>query len=84
MIKAYIQAFLAFIKSVFSDGGNGSFSRCGAAVIIGATISWVSYLVLKNHAIPDLQGPTWFMSSGVGMLYGTNKASDLITAWRQK
>lgn len=84
MIKAYIQAFLAFIKSVFSDGGQGSFSRCGAGAVVAATLGWITYLVIKTKALPDLGGPSMFMATGVGICYGTNKASEIVSSFKGK
>jgi len=79
-----ITAFLAFVKSVFSDGGEGSFSRCGAGAVIFATLSWVGYVVFKTKTIPDLGGPSMFMASGVAVCYGTNRAADIISAFKGK
>jgi hypothetical protein len=84
MIKAYIQSFLAFAKSVFSDGGAGSLSRCGSGFILVSTVGWVSYLVIKNGTMPDLTGPAIFMTAGVGSLYGTNKLPEMLSAARGK
>jgi hypothetical protein len=69
-----------FIKSVFSEEGEGSYSRCSAGCIVMGTLVWVSYVVWKNHSIPDLTGPATFLTSGTACTYGVNKASDIIGA----
>jgi hypothetical protein len=84
MIKAYIQAFFAFAKSVFSDAGQGSFSRCGSGAIVVCTLSWISYVVFKTKALPDLGGPSMFLVAGVGACYGTNKIPDIMAALKGK
>jgi hypothetical protein len=84
MIKAYIQSFLAFVKSVFSEGGEGSYSRVAGGVLIGFTCGWITYLVIKNHAMPDLTGPAWFVTAASGGLYGLNKGADFISAFKGK
>lgn len=84
MIKAYIDSFFAFIKSVFSDAGVGSSSRVLSGSVVFATLGWISYVVLKTKTIPDLGGPSMFMATGVGVCYGTNRASDIISAFKGK
>lgn len=74
----------SFLKSVFSEDGQGSYSRCGSAFIVLATIVWITYLVVKNKVMPDLGPPTMFMSVGTGVHYGTNKATDIIDSIKGK
>lgn len=83
-LKACLISFCAFVKSVFSDNGVGSFSRCGAGAVVFAVLAWISYVVLKTKAIPELQGPSLFMATGVGICYGTNKASEIVAAFKGK
>lgn len=74
-----------FIKSIFSeDGVVGSSSRVLSAAIVFSTLGWVTYLVAKNHAMPDLAGPLTFMNTGVGTLMGINKASEVVSAFKGK
>lgn len=61
-----------YIKRVFSDGGEPSFSRWSSGTIVLATIIWVSYLVFRKHELPDLTGPAIFIGSGTGSAYGLN------------
>ena len=76
-----MKTFFAFLKSVFSEvDGTGSWSRVGSLLIVLATIGWVTYALCKNHAIPDLSGPTAFLTTGTGTMYGTNKLSSIISA----
>ena len=74
-----------WLKSVFSeDDGLGSYSRCASGFIVASVCSWVLFLVVKNHAMPDLTGPSAFLTTGVGIHYGTNKASEILSALKGK
>ncbi len=68
-----------FLKSVFSETGDGSYSRVIGGLIVLATIGWVSYVVFKSHAIPDLSGPTTFITVSSGAHYVTNKITATIS-----
>jgi hypothetical protein len=72
--------FFSFMKSVLSEDGQGSYSRTAAMAIVLASIGWVSHVVWKTHALPDLTGVSAFVCSTVGFHYGVNKASDIIGA----
>lgn len=64
-----------FVKSVFSEpGGGGSWSRVSCAIQLAAVIVWVSYLVVKNHVLPDLGSATIFCTAA----YLGNKASGML------
>lgn len=52
-----------FFKSVFSEAdGTGSWSRVQSAIALVAVLSWVTYLVIKTKALPDLTSATIFVS----------------------
>lgn len=74
-----------FLKSAMSepataDGeGTASFSRIAAGFIIAFVLTWVTYLVFYNHAMPDLAGPTLFMTGGAGATYGANKVTTAVS-----
>lgn len=69
-------AVFQFLKDSLSEPeGNASFSRISAGVIISAVIVWVSYLVFKTNAMPDLAGPTLFLTGGASATYGINKVA---------
>lgn len=70
------------VKEGFSEpNGSGSFGRLGAGAIVFSTLVWVTYVVLKTHVIPDLSGPSLFLSTGTSATYGANK---LATALKDK
>jgi hypothetical protein len=82
MKKAYMmfKELVAFGKGVISEGGSGSFGRVGATAIVVCSLIWVSYIVFKNGALPDLSGVSLFLSSGVSATYGASKVAGVITA----
>ena len=80
MSFAFLKSIGKFARESFSEpSGAGSFSRVSGAAIISSVIFWVTYLVLKNHALPDLAGPTLFLTGGTSATYGTNKVSTAIS-----
>lgn len=79
---AFIGRFFSFLREVFSEDGEGSYSRCAAGAIVAATIAWVSHVVWKTGALPDLTGPSAFIVTTVTAHYGVNKASDIISAFK--
>jgi hypothetical protein len=69
----------SFLKETVSEAnGSASFGRMAAAAIVTFTLGWITYLVLKTHAMPDLAGPTLFLSSGTSATYGANKVAGVI------
>ena len=80
-MKAAFLAFGRFVKSVFSESdGSGSFSRVAGFCVVIATIGWITHVVIHAHAVPDLTGASAFVTTGVGTLYGLNKAEAIIGA----
>lgn len=63
-----------FFKKLFSDSGEVSFSRTASGIAVICSCVWVSYVVYKNIAIPDLSGIALF----IGTLYGLGKVSETI------
>jgi hypothetical protein len=74
-----------FVKSALSEPpttagpGAASFSRIAASFIIGFVLMWVTFIVFKTHTMPDLAGPTLFMTGGAGATYGANKVTTAVS-----
>ena len=69
------EKFFAFIKSTFSEpDGTGSASRVLAGSTVASCLVWISYIVIRTHALPDLGGASLFVSSGFSG-YAVNKVS---------
>lgn len=65
---------LTYLRQLFSESGEASFSRAGAFVALISACVWVSYLVWRTGALPSLEGLTFFI---VG-LYGLGKAGETV------
>ena len=69
-----LKGIIAFLKGAISEStGEPSFGRLGATAVVISTIFWITFVVFKTHAIPDLSGPSLFLSSGTSATYGANK-----------
>lgn len=55
------------------EDGTPSFSRAATGGVVFSILAWVTYVVLKTHAIPDLAGPASFLTTATLSLYGLNK-----------
>lgn len=74
----FLKASLSEPATVEGDG-SASFSRIAACFIIGFVLLWVTYLVFYTHAMPDLAGPTLFMTGGASATYGANKVTTAVS-----
>lgn len=66
----------AWFMSLFSEDSRASFGRVGAFIALIASIVWVTWLVYKNSALPDLSGICFF----IGTLYGLSKGIAAVQA----
>jgi hypothetical protein len=80
-MKPVIQKLVAFLKEVFSEDGQGSFSRIASGFIVLATCGWVTYVVARTRTIPDLSGPSLFLGTGAAH-YGLNKLPDIVEKFK--
>lgn len=78
----FLHSVFSFIKSVFSEDGQGSYSRLFSGIIVLCTLAWITSVVIKSHALPDLTGPSAFIASGVGIHYGVNKFNDVVKDYK--
>lgn len=76
----FLQAAMSEPPVAGAAQGIASFSRIAAGFIIAFVLMWVTYLVFKTHAMPDLAGPTLFMTGGASATYGANR---VVTAIQQ-
>ncbi len=76
-----IQKLVAFLREVFSEEGRGSFSRVIQGFIVVTTCSWVTYVVLRTRAIPDLSGCALFIGTGA-IHYGVGKVAGIVSAFK--
>jgi hypothetical protein len=70
------------LKEALTENGKGSYSRFTGAAIVFATLGWITYLVIRNKALPDLGGATMFISVGAGTHYAINQVKAVAQAMR--
>ncbi len=63
-----------FLKQLFSESGEASFSRTGSFLALGISCVWVTYIVWTTRALPNLEGLTLF----IGTLYGLGKTGETV------
>jgi hypothetical protein len=63
-----------FLQQLFSESGEASFSRLGAFIALSFACAWITYLVLRTHVLPSLEGLTFFIAA----LYGLGKANETL------
>ena len=63
-----------YLRQLFSESGEASFSRVGSFLALISSLAWLSYIVWKTHAVPGVEGLTVFISS----LYALGKAGETI------
>ena len=63
-----------FFQQLFSESGEASFSRLGAFIALAFACGWITYLVLRTHILPSLEGLTLFIAA----LYGLGKANETL------
>lgn len=74
----WVQKLIDFGRHMLSEDGAPSFGRVGGATIILTTLFWVTYVVLVTHGIPDLSGPSLFLSTGTGVTYGATSVKSIL------
>ena len=63
-----------WVKQMLSESGFASFSRTATAVCVIFSCVWVTHIVWKTQALPDLSGLTLFNSA----IYGLGKVNETI------
>ncbi len=63
-----------FLKQLFSESGEASFSRVGSFVALVCSCFWVTSIVMRTGNLPGLDGLTFF----IGSLYGLGKAGETV------
>jgi hypothetical protein len=61
-----------FLKQLFSESGEASFSRVRSFVALLCSCFWVTDIVMRTGNLPGLDGLTFF----IGSLYGLGKAGE--------
>jgi hypothetical protein len=71
--RPMLKIIKARILEMFTeDNGKLSLSRVTSGLVVLGPLVWVSFLVFKNHVLPDLEGPALFVTGGATH-YGLGK-----------
>ncbi len=73
-----------WVRSTLS-GTNGMMStaRLCVVLVVCAAIGWVTYLVCKNNALPDLTSLTIFVGSVITSVYTPNKITEIVKSLKK-
>lgn len=73
-----------FQSMLSGASGETSSARVGTLIVILSATVWVSLCVFRTHVIPDLSSLTFYVTSVIGVLYGTNKIAETVQAIKSK
>lgn len=75
---------MSFIKAIFDDrDASVNAAHVVAVTLTLASIGWVTFLVLKNHVLPDLSGVAYLLG-GSGAMNIANKAEAIVDKFKKK
>jgi hypothetical protein len=75
---------MSFFKAIFDDRDKSvNASHCIAFLLTFSSIAWVTYLVHKNHILPDLSGIAYLLG-GSGAMNVANKMEDIVAKFSKK
>ena len=67
------------LELIEEDNGKLSFARVLSAIIVMVLLGLVVFETLKGGKLPELGGPTLFLTGSVASLYGSNKIASVLT-----
>jgi hypothetical protein len=74
----FIRSATCLFREALTENGKGSYSRLTGSAIVFFTLGWITYLVIRNKALPDLGGASLFISVGAGTHYAINQVTAAI------
>ncbi len=73
---------MSFLKSIFDDRDRSVQAAHVVAVTLTiASICWVTFLVVKNHILPDLSGIAYLLG-GSGAMNIASKMEDIVDKFK--
>lgn len=73
---------MGFVKSFLDDREKSvNPSHVIAGMLVLASIGWITFLVIKNHMLPDLSGVAYLLG-GSGAMNIANKAEDILSKFK--
>ena len=70
---------MKLLELIEEDNGKLSFARVSSAFVIAVVLGLIIFETLKNGKLPDLGGPTLFLTGSVASLYGSNKIATILS-----
>src|SRR5690349_12338215 len=69
---------MEYIKAIFDDREKSvNPSHIVAFMLVAAIIGWITFLVVKNHVLPDLSGVAYLLG-GSGAMNIASKMEDIV------
>jgi hypothetical protein len=69
---------MGFVKAFFDDREKSiNPAHVVALMLVTASIGWITFLVFKNHVLPDLQGVAYLLG-GSGAMNVASKMEDIV------
>lgn len=72
-----------FSKAIDDRDESVNAAHLVAFALVAASIGWVTYLVIKNHVLPDLTGIAYLLG-GSGAMNVCSKAEGIISKFKKK
>jgi len=69
---------MSFLREVFSEDGQGSFSRVASGFHVAAALGWITHVVWHTHALPD-PAALAAIAGFVVAPYGANKLAGALS-----
>jgi hypothetical protein len=74
---------MGFVKAFFDDrDASVNPAHVVAATLVAASVGWVTYLVIKNHVMPDLSGIAYLLG-GSGAMNIAQKAEAIVDKFKK-
>jgi hypothetical protein len=75
---------MSFITAIFDDRDKSvNAAHVVAITLTLACVGWVTFLVLKNHTLPELTGVAYLLG-GSGAMNVANKMEDIVQKFSKK
>ena len=78
-IKALERFLPPSLREALSEDGVASYSRYSGFLVVSACVMWVSFLVVRNHTIPDVGGLAEIITAG-NSAYVANQVKRVVAA----
>jgi hypothetical protein len=74
---------MAFLKALFNDDPSINTAHAIAILLVLASVGWVTFLVVKNHTLPDLSGVAYLLG-GSGAMNVCSKVESIVARFKKQ